>query len=270
MAVLDRGVRPRPLTTRRPTLSSPELVAVSVVALAWVALVAMALQHAPDTSLTGAHASQAAGLPGMSGMTGTRSGTSPSVWSGVIAGLPYWLLMTVAMMGPVALVGVRHTALNSLQWRRGRAVAEFSTGYLAVWAAVGAAAIAAAEAKPLPRDVGLSVVLTGAAAWELSAAKRRVSRACHRPLPLPLYGWPAERGALVFGLRQGVACVGTCWGLMLTMVVVPGAHLLWMTALTCLIAMQRIARRPRRASTITASGLGAAAVATVVLAALQG
>jgi predicted metal-binding membrane protein len=203
-------------------------------------------------------------------MTGTRSGTSPSVWSGVIAGLPYWLLMTVAMMGPVALAGVRHTALNSLQWRRGRAVAEFGAGYLAVWAAVGVGALAAAESTPLPRDVGLAVVLTGAAAWELSAAKRRASRACHRPLPLPLYGWPAERGALVFGLRQGVGCVGTCWCLMLTMVVVPGAHLLWMTALTCLIAMQRIARRPRRASTITASGLGAAAVATVVLAALQG
>jgi predicted metal-binding membrane protein len=178
--------------------------------------------------------------------------------------------MTVAMMGPVALAGIRHTGLNSLRWRRGRAVAEFSAGYLAVWAAVGVAALAAAESTtPLSRDIRLAAVLAGAAAWELSAAKRRASRACHRPLPLPLYGWPAERGALLFGLRQGVSCVGTCWCLMLTMVV-PGEHLLWMAALTCLIAMERVAGRPRRVSIITASGLGAAAVATVVLAALQG
>jgi hypothetical protein len=34
--------------------------------------------------------------------------------------------------------------------------------------------------------------------------------------------------------------------------------------------MERIAGRPRRVSVVTASGLAAAAVATVVLAALQG
>ena len=271
MAVLDRGARPRPLKTRRATFSRPELAALALVALAWVALAAMALQHALDTSLTGTHASEAAGMPGMPGMAGTPAGASPSVWSRVIAGLPYWLLMTVAMMGPVALAGIRHTSLNSLRWRRGRAVAGFSAGYLAVWAAVGVAALAAAESTTTPsRDIRLAVVLTGAAAWELSAAKRRASRACHRPLPLPLSGWPAERGALLFGLRQGTSCVGTCWCLMLTMVVVPGAHLLWMAALTCLIAMERITGRPRRVSVVTASGLAAAAVATVVLATLQG
>jgi predicted metal-binding membrane protein len=270
MAVLDRGARPRPLTARVATLSSPELAAIALVTLAWVALAAMALQHALDTSLTGAHASEAASMPGMPGITGTPAGASPSAWSRVIAGLPYWLLMTVAMMGPVALAGIRHTSLNSLRWRRGRAVAGFSAGYLAVWAAVGVAALAAESTTTLSRDIRLAVVLTGAAAWELSAAKRRASRACHRPLPLPLSGWPAERGALLFGLRQGTSCVGTCWCLMLTMVVVPGAHLLWMAALTALIAMERIAGRPRRVSVITASGLGAAALATVALVALQG
>jgi predicted metal-binding membrane protein len=271
MAVLDKGARPRLLNTRHATVSGPELIALALVALAWVALVAMALQHLLDTSLTGAHASEASGMAGMPGMAATRATASLSVWSRVIAGLPYWLLMTVATMGPVALAGIRHTGLNSLRWRRGRAVAEFSAGYLAVWAAVGVAALGAAESTTtLPREIRLAVVLAGAAAWELSAAKRRASRACHRPLPLPLYGWPAERGALLFGLRQGASCVGTCWCLMLTMVVVTGAHLLWMAALTCLIAMERIAGRPRRVSIITASGLGAAAVATAVLAALQG
>jgi predicted metal-binding membrane protein len=267
MAVLDRGVRPRLAKTRLATVSSPELVSASVVALAWVVLVAIALRHSITSGPTGAHATRAAGLFGTPGI---HPGASPSVWSIVVASLPYWLLMTVAMMGPVALAGIRHTALNSLRWRRTRAVAEFAAGFLTVWAAVGVAELAAAKSTTLPRDVGLAVVLTGAAAWEVSAAKRRASRACHRPLPLPLYGWPAERGALVFGLRQGAGCVGTCWCLMLTMIVVPAAHLLWMTALTCLIAMQWIARRPRRVSMITASGLGAAAVATVVLAAVQG
>jgi predicted metal-binding membrane protein len=270
MAVLDRGVRPRLAKTRLATVSSAELVAASAVALAWVVLVATALRHSLGGGPTGAHVTHAAGLFGMADMVGIHPGASPSVWSDVVGSLPYWLLMTVAMMGPVALAGIRHTALNSLRWRRTRAVAEFAAGYLALWAAVGVAALAAAESTTLPRGVGLAVVLTGAAAWELSAAKQRASRTCHRPLPLPLYGWPAERGALVFGLRQGAGCVGTCWCLMLTMIVVPAAHLLWMTALTCLIAMQWIARRPRRVSMITASGLGAAAVATVVLAAVQG
>jgi predicted metal-binding membrane protein len=270
MAVLLSGGRPRLLKTRRAPLSRPELVALALVALAWAALSAMALQHALDTRLTGARASEA-DMPGMPGMVGTGAGASSSIWSRVLAGVPYWLLMSVAMMGPVALAGIRHTSLNSLRWRRGRAVAAFSAGYLAVWAAVGVAALAAAASTTtLPRDIRLTVVLAGAAAWELGAPKRRASRACHRPLPLPLYGWPAERGALLFGLRQGASCAGTCWCLMLTMVVVPGTHLLWMAALTCLIAMERIAGRPRRVSIITAGGLGAAAVATVALAALQG
>jgi predicted metal-binding membrane protein len=169
--------------------------------------------------------------------------------------------MVVAMMGPSALAGVRHTAENSLRWRRGRAMAEFSLAYLAVWTAVGLVALRTLAWLPVEAGVAaLAVTLAAAAAWQLTPWKRRWLRDCHRAVPLPPTGWAAERGAVRFGVRNGLACVGSCWCLMLVMLVAPGAHLVWTVALTGVITTERWLARPRQATRRIAGGLAVAAV----------
>src|SRR5436190_543002 len=51
------------------------------------------------------------GLAGGDSMPGMTSGAGHSALSLAPGGLAYWVVMCVAMMGPVALAGVRHTGL---------------------------------------------------------------------------------------------------------------------------------------------------------------
>jgi predicted metal-binding membrane protein len=219
----------------------PELGAAVVVLGAWVALVAGAAPaHAAHRGAHGA-------------------------WSAAAGGLSQWILMTIAMMGPAALAGVRHTAVNSLGWRRGRAMAEFSAAYLAIWGLFGFAALATTARLPVVAGwTATALALAAAAAWQLTPVKRRWLRDCHRSVPLPPQGWRAEAGAVWFGLRNGCACLGSCWCLMLVMMVVPGAHLLWTAALTGIVTTERMLARPRRVTRLAALALGVAATGALI------
>lgn len=242
----------------RTLLGHPELGPAVVVIAAWAAVLVLAVM--------GAHAGSDPGMSGMAGM-GTGGAAAPQgAWSRAAVGLPSWLLMTVAMMGPAALADVRYTGLNSLRWRRRRAMAEFSAAYLSVWAAFGLLALAAAAiVSGVPGPADLAVVLAVAAAWQLTPFKRRCLRGCHRSLPLPPYGWRADTGALWYGLRNGLYCLGTCWCLMLIMIAAPGAQLLWTVGLTVAIAAERRLPRPRSATRTVAALLGFAAVAALAI-----
>jgi predicted metal-binding membrane protein len=265
MATLGTLPRARALGLRALLSGLPEVPAASAIALAWVALL---LTDARGSPFGGS--SSSAAIPDMSGMPGmtdpNSAGLLPAL-SRMASQMPHWLLMSVAMMGPVGLAGIRHTGLNSFRWRRQRAMAEFALGYLAVWVLFGSLAITAEALIPggpgLPQ---LSLVLAAAAAWQLSPFKRRFLRDCHRGVPLPLRGWRAERGALVFGLRNGISCLGTCWCMMLVMVVAPAGHLLWMVALGALVTVEGLAQRPRRVTRLAAAGLAVATLATVAVA----
>jgi predicted metal-binding membrane protein len=262
MAILGTSSLPHRADMRRLLIGRPEALAGVVVVLAWVFLLSrggQGLHHGATTD--------PAAMRGMTRMATSHSPASQAPWTLAVAQVPHWVLMTVVMMGPVALAGIRHTGRNSLQWRRGRAMAEFAAAYLAVWTAFGAVALAVtARLSLLSGTAGLGAVLTLAAGWQLSPLKRRCLRNCHRSVPLPLHGWPAERGAVVFGLRHGASCLGTCWCLMLVMVVTPGWHLLWTLALSAAIAVERWAQHPRSASRFVAAGLASAAAGTLALA----
>jgi predicted metal-binding membrane protein len=208
----------RGLPLRRPGVGG---VAVGVVALAWVGLLVRPGHH----------------------------------WAGP-ADLPQWTVMVVAMMGPAALPGIRHTARNSLRWRRGRAAAGFGLGYLAVWAGYGAVVLLLPAAP-----VGAALLV--AAGWQLTPYKRRWLLECHRARPLPPTGLAADRAAAGFGLRVGGACAGSCWALMLVMVAAP------MTApgtaaLAGLVLTERITRHPVRTTRLAALGLAALGFAVLV------
>jgi len=254
------GAPPLRASIRRLLLRRPELPAAAAVAAAWLALLAAAARD----ELAG---HQAAGMAAMPGMAGVH----PAAVVAAVTGLPGWVLMTVAMMGPAALVGVRHTGLNSLRWRRGRAMAGFAAAYLAVWAAFGALALAAAAlftGAAVPGPAALAAVLAAAAAWQLTPAKRRCLRACHRSVPLPPRGWRAEWGSLRFGLRNGAACLGSCWCLMLVMVAAPAGQVLWMAGLAGAVTAERLALRPRAVTRFITVACAFAAVAVLSLAGL--
>ena len=165
--------------------------------------------------------------------------------------LASWTVMAAAMMLPGAIPAARHVAVNSLRWRRHRAVALYVAAYVGVWVGYGAVVVPASRAWRPP----LAAVLAVAAAWQLTPWHRRAVRDCHRTVPLPPTGWAATKGSLRFGARNARACVGTCWASMLVMVAAPAdSHLVWAVVLALAVFAQKTARRPRR----TARGLGAA------------
>jgi predicted metal-binding membrane protein len=228
------------VVTRRLLLQRPELGASIIVVAAWLILVVDAIRE---------------------GMMGVTSVHHMHARVPLVASLRDWVVMTIAMMGPAALGAVRHVGVNTLLWRRDRAIAEFATAYLPVWMAYGAILLVAIA--QMPAVIGwsaTSLTLALAAAWQLTPWKRRWLRDCHRSVPLPPRGWSAEIGSLRFGLRLGTACLGSCWCLMLVMALVPSNHLLWTAALTGVTTTERLLARPRQATRLSSLALTLAAI----------
>jgi predicted metal-binding membrane protein len=126
-----------------------------------------------------------------------------------------WVGMIAAMMLPMVVNPVRVTAARSLWRRRHRAIAGFLAGYLAPWLLFGlvVSMIRAAAWTHTAAAAGLSFVI--AAVWQQTIIHRRALAACHRTQPLAPLGWRADRDCLGFGGMTGVACVCTCWPIML-------------------------------------------------------
>jgi predicted metal-binding membrane protein len=253
---------------------------VTAIAGTGVALVATAVAGASG----GAGGTGMAGMPGMSGMAGMAgmsemagmagmssagaSTTTPSthhalLFGGLtVAGVAMWALMIVAMMLPSALPAVRHVAANSLRARRPRAMATFAAVYVLVWVAFGVLILAVSPAwSALDGAVVAAGALAVAAAWQLSAPKRRALRDCHRPTPLPPAGRRATAGVMRFALRNGTACVRSCWAMMLAMSVAATATTFWMLAITGLVLVEKLAPRPRQATRAGALVLAAGSLA---------
>lgn len=190
---------------------------------------------------------------------------SPAMGAGYGARLGMWTLMCVAMMLPTAEPAVHHTARNTLAWRRGRAVIAFVAVYLGIWAAYGAVALAVAGPLAPASTGALATVLLVAACWELTPLKRRALRACHRSVPLAPRGWRATRSVIRFGLRNGCACVASCWAIMLVMAVVASHALAWMVVLAAIVAAQKLLPRPDRTTRAAAATLAGAAGLVLLL-----
>jgi predicted metal-binding membrane protein len=262
-----RALDPSAVRGPRATLGFELVIAASWVATIWMS--AASGSHPGAAGGQGAMSMSMSSMPGMSllSMPGMSAGTHTSVQHAVLMGLPMWLAMSAAMMLPGVLPAVGHVATNSFRWRRGRAMTGFVIVYLAVWGLFGAAVLGVLSVFGLQTSVALAVALTLAAGWQLTSSKRRALRDCHRSVPLPPSGWPAAREVGRFGLRHGTACLRSCWPLMLVMAVVPvGEMVLWMPALTLLVSAEKLASRPRRVVKAGSALLGAAALATLLVA----
>lgn len=179
----------------------------------------------------------------------------------LLAGVPMWGLMAVAMMVPAASPAIQHVAGKSLYWRRRRAVFEFVFVFVFLWTLFGAVALGAVAAwEPFGSPYALVAALALAALWQLTPPKRAAMRACHRSRPLPPKGWRASAGVADFALRNGSACLASCWAMMLAATAAGPGRLVWMAAMTGVMTAEKLAVTPRRAARRVAALLGAAAV----------
>lgn len=248
---------------RRPTL----WVELAVVA-GWLALV---LGEAIARGYGGGSGASLAGGPlwiCTTGLGGLGHGVAPGPAAPVssfslVAATPMWGLMALAMMTPTAMPVVQHVSGKSLYWRRRRAAAEFLALFLALWTAFGALALGPLGSwPPAGSTFALPVALAAAALWQLTPLKLAALRACHRSHPLPPRGWRASRGVADFALRNGSACIASCWVMMAAAAVSGSARLLWMAVLTGAMTIEKLSEKPRTASRRLAALLAAAAIGT--------
>jgi predicted metal-binding membrane protein len=188
----------------------------------------------------------------------------------VASGLGMSLLMAAAAMLPATLPALHHVARNSLRRRRRAVVAAFLLGYLAVWTGAGALQVAAAAVMPAAALSATLLALLLAAVWELTPLKRAALLACHRSVPIPLWGAGAILTVFRFGLRIGCACVGSCWALMLISPGLGPAGLPVMAGVGALVWFQKRTRYPRLVTRSTAALLAGSGVLVGLLAGLTG
>lgn len=154
-----------------------------------------------------------------------------------------WTLMLVAMMSPTLISPINHVRERSFKFRRARSVTLFMIGYAAIWMAAGVALIAAmlvlnllAPQSYLPA-IGVGVI---AFVWQCSPIKQRCLNRSHNHRKLAAFGIAADLHALRFGITHGVWCVGSCWALMLFVMLLREGHFLAMAAVTFLIISERL------------------------------
>jgi predicted metal-binding membrane protein len=129
--------------------------------------------------------------------------------------LTAWMVMVTAMMLPLVIHRVWLTAVNSIWARRHRAIAGFLAGYFSSWLLLGTAAAALRQSGWTHTYIAAGLCFMAAALWQLTPTHRRGLTACHGIMPLAPLGWQADLDCLRFGGRIGVACIWSCWPLML-------------------------------------------------------
>jgi predicted metal-binding membrane protein len=163
-----------------------------------------------------------------------------------------WAVMMAAMMLPTTMPMVlAFGRLNRSRDETARTLA-FVAGYLGLWAAFGAAGTAAqwvlqSNGLLSPMIVSMSPMLTGAllviaGVFQFTPLKNVCLRACRSPLGFLLSDWrDGVWGAARMGIRHGLYCLVCCWALMALLFVGGVMNLLWIAALTLLVATEKLA-----------------------------
>ena len=185
-----------------------------------------------------------------------------------------WTIMVAAMMLPSAVPLLRlFAAASAAQEQRGRVLAYFVGGYLAVWVLFGWVALAfdggvhhAVNWVPWlaahPWLVG-AATLALAGGFQFSGLKDRCLTQCRHPAAYLLRHYRRGlRAAFHLGWGHGLSCLGCCWALMLVMFAAGVADLRWMAALGALMTYEKVGRYGRAAA--TAAGIVALILAVPV------
>lgn len=163
-------------------------------------------------------------------------------------GLAMITLMTLAMMAPLAVPGVRTVAFTSLWWRAGRAVLWFFGAFGLTWAVMAivlapfAAALGGALGSPA---TAAGVLLLACAVAEFDPRRGDLSRSCDRPMRLRAIGSDADVDCVRFGALTACRGVRLCALPMIAMLALPSS-LLVMALVTGLSVTDRITLGRRR------------------------
>lgn len=189
------------------------------------------------------------------GMSGMPDMMNPRPWdlARVALTLAMWWVMMIAMMtpsaAPVVLLYARASADRDPSDLHSGA---FVGGYLAAWLGFSIVAVGLqialdsggwADAMGMRltngRIGGALLVATGL--YQLSPLKDACLSRCRHPAELlaRLYR-PGATGAWRMGAIHGAYCVGCCWLLMLLLFVGGVMNLLWVAALTLLVAAEKL------------------------------
>ncbi len=175
-----------------------------------------------------------------------------------------WFVMMVAMMLPSVLPWIMlfGSAARGGVWSVSPYMPAgiFAGGYFSVWFvfSLGAAALQLGlyEQALVGLDVTLStflggVLLVGAGIFQITPLKRVCLAHCRNPLSFLLSNWrDGAAGAFRMGFGHGIYCLGCCWALMLLSFALGVMNLLWMAALTVVIAIEKLAPQGELSSRI--------------------
>lgn len=194
------------------------------------------------TTLAWLYLASGAGLEPMVGM----AGMTPTGWPLVAT---MWAAMMVAMMLPSAAPAIllyAHVHRHSLGSETPPTMA-FLAGYLACWfgfamlAAVLQLAFASPMSMALDSRAASAALLIAAGLYQLSPLKDACLNRCRSPAEfITRHYRPGAWGAARLGLLHGAYCVGCCWLLMALLFVGGAMNLLWVAALTLLVAAEKL------------------------------
>jgi predicted metal-binding membrane protein len=155
-----------------------------------------------------------------------------------------WMAMMALMMAPTVAPWVftyyRVLAPHDARTRRLPSAALFALGYLVAWAifAIAAALLQLAIDTPA-RFTG--PVLVGAGLFQLSPMKQACLSHCRNPVTYLLMRWhDGPSLGLRLGFLHGLYCLGCCWALMLTALVMGVMNLAWMAALAIVTFVEQV------------------------------
>jgi len=163
-----------------------------------------------------------------------------------------WWVMMAAMMLPSATPAILlYGRVREMRYRDS-GIAEswvFMLGYLALWLLFS---VAAASTQWML--VGPSMALRGgwvsgavllvAGLYQLSPLKTACVRQCRSPAQFISRHWRSGwAGAVRLGILHGAYCVGCCWMLMTLLFVGGVMNVLWIAALTIVVAVEKLAPR---------------------------
>ena len=170
-----------------------------------------------------------------------------------------WVAMTLAMMLPTAAPMILTYAeiADTAASKDEPAASPFAAHrrlYVAVW--FGFAFVATALQFALTQfallDAGraspwlAAAIFLGAGLYQFSKLKHACLTQCQRPFPFFFTNWTAEpRGVFMLGLRQGLACLGCCWAMMLVMFAAGAMNVVWMAALGVLMTVEKMTTTAR-------------------------
>lgn len=211
---------------------SPRMWVYGAATIAAVAVIAEHLRSHFAPGSVGHH--RMAGMPGMAGVPETHTAAMSLAWLWM-----WWVVMTAAMMLPLAAGEADRIAAASLWGRRHVAVIEHLACYLAVWSVFGLAAIWVVDVV-WPSGVPAAapvLALLSAAMWQVTGLRKRALRRCGRPTYINVRGWRADRDCVIAGVSYGRRCLITCAPVMAVMALAHSALL--MVALAILLFTER-------------------------------